>query len=68
MSIGSNDGRSLYSSPRTRGETWHLHRIILPRRSITGKLLCGIVWRRRDRKRWIYKKFERGHDSTMILS
>jgi hypothetical protein len=60
MSMGLNDGGSWYSSPRTRGEIWHLHRIILPRRSITGKLLIGIVWRRRDRKRWIYKKVDRG--------
>jgi regulatory Fis family protein len=48
-----------YTSPRSRGEVWHLHRIILPRRSITGRLLIGLVWRRRDRRRWIYKKFER---------
>ena len=59
MSIELNDGRSWYSTPRTRGETWHLHRVIIPRRSITGKLLFGIVWRRRDRKRWIYKRVER---------
>ena len=64
MSMGLNDGRSWYSSPRTRGETWHLHRVIIPRRSITGKLLCGIVWRRRDRKRWIYKKVERFHPTA----
>jgi hypothetical protein len=59
MAIGYNEDRLSYSSPRTRGETWHLYRIILPRRSITGKLLYGVVWRRRDRKRWIYKRVER---------
>jgi hypothetical protein len=64
MSMGLNDGRSWYSSPRTRGETWHLHRIIFPRRSITGKLLWGLVWRRRDRKRWIYKKVARFHSTA----
>jgi len=48
-----------YSSPRSRGETWHLHRVFMPRRSITGRLLFGIVWRRRDRNRWIYKKVDR---------
>lgn len=48
-----------YTSPRSRGETWHLHRIYMPRRSITGRLLFGVVWRRRDRNRWIYKKLER---------
>jgi hypothetical protein len=64
MSLGLNDGRSLYSTPRSRGEKWHLHRIIIPRRSITGKLLCGLVWRRRDRRRWIYKKADRIHTSA----
>jgi hypothetical protein len=64
MSMSLNDGRATYSTPRTRGESWHLHRIILPRRSITGKLLYGIVWRRRDRKRWIYKRVERGRHAS----
>ena len=58
MNIGLT-GFSSYTSPRSRGETWHLHRIYMPRRSITGRLLFGIVWRRRDRNRWIYKKLER---------
>jgi hypothetical protein len=64
MSMSLNEGRSWYPSPRTRGETWHLHRIIIPRRSITGKLVYGIVWRRRDRKRWIYKSVQRRHAET----
>jgi len=59
-----NDGRSTYSTPRARGETWHLCRILLPRRSITGKLLYGIVWRRRDGKRWIYRKVDRLHSAS----
>jgi len=36
---------------------WHLWKVIFPRRSITGRLVCGRVWRRRDGRRWIYKKF-----------
>jgi hypothetical protein len=36
---------------------WHLWRAIFPRRSITGRLVYGKVWRRRDGRRWIYKKF-----------
>jgi hypothetical protein len=31
--------------------------VIVPRRSITGRLLTGQVWRRHDGRRWIYKKF-----------
>ncbi|MDI1262125.1 MAG: hypothetical protein PS018_02565 [bacterium] len=38
-------------------EVWHLWRVVIPRRSITGRLLVGQVWRRRDGRRWIYKRF-----------
>jgi hypothetical protein len=38
-------------------EIWHLWKLIIPRRSITGRLLTGQVWRRHDGRRWIYKKF-----------
>jgi hypothetical protein len=36
---------------------WHLWTVILPRRSITGRLVRGRVWRRHDGRRWQYKKF-----------
>ena len=29
-------------------EVWHLWKVIVPRRSITGQLLTGQVWRRHD--------------------
>jgi hypothetical protein len=38
-------------------EVWHLWKLIIPRRSITGRLVHGQVWRRHDGRRWIYKKF-----------
>ena len=38
-------------------ECWHLWTVVLPRRSITGRLIWGRVWRRHDRGRWIYKRF-----------
>ncbi len=38
-------------------EVWHLWTVVIPRRSITGRLLVGRVWRRHDGRRWIYKKF-----------
>jgi hypothetical protein len=38
-------------------EVWHLWTVVMPRRSITGRLLFGQVWRRHDGRRWIYKKF-----------
>ena len=36
---------------------WHLCTVIIPRRTITGRLVCGQVWRRHDGRRWLYKKF-----------
>jgi hypothetical protein len=42
---------------------WHLWTVILPRRSITGRLVLGQVWRRHDGRHWIFKKFvEYAHD------
>ena len=37
-------------------QTWHLWRVIFPRRSIAGPLVVGKVWRRHDGRDWIYKK------------
>jgi hypothetical protein len=36
---------------------WHLWTVIIPRRSISGKLVSGQVWRRRQGGKWAYKKF-----------
>ncbi|MBN8987542.1 MAG: hypothetical protein J0H42_04830 [Rhizobiales bacterium] len=50
--------RILSLSPKPAwAEVWHLRKILIPRRSITGRLLTGQVWRRHDGRRWIYKKF-----------
>jgi hypothetical protein len=42
---------------RAWAEVWHLWTVIIPRRSITGRLLWGRVWRRHNGRHWIYKKF-----------
>jgi hypothetical protein len=42
-------------------EVWHLWTVIIPRRSITGRLLWGTVLRRRDDGHWIYKKYIEGN-------
>jgi hypothetical protein len=45
-------------SPKSASmDVWHVRTVIMPRRSITGRLLFGQVWRRRDGRHWIYKKF-----------
>jgi hypothetical protein len=36
---------------------WHLCEVIIPRRTITGRLVRGRVLRRHDGRRWLYKKF-----------
>lgn len=38
-------------------QVWHLWTVVIPRRSITGRLLWGTVWRRRDDDHWIYKQY-----------
>jgi hypothetical protein len=59
MTANSHDithSHSLQPAPAWT-ETWHLWTVIIPRRSITGRLVYGKVWRRFDARRWIYKKF-----------
>jgi hypothetical protein len=38
-------------------DAWHLWKVVFPRRSITGRLVWGTVWRRRNGRHWSYKKF-----------
>jgi hypothetical protein len=65
------DPRSSLQEPKAAwAGVWHLWTVILPRRSITGRLVFGKVWRRYDGRRWIYKKFiqpgANPHDRTKI--
>ena len=47
-----------YPIEQSNGQTsgWHLWTVIIPRRSISGKLVSGQVWRRRHGAKWAYKK------------
>jgi hypothetical protein len=56
MTIHSQANRRLQPAPAW-AEVWHIWTVIIPRRSITGRLVHGKVWRRSDGRRWIYKKF-----------
>ena len=47
---------------------WHLWRVVIPRRTITGKLVWGQVWRRRERGHWIYKKVVEYTDGEPVHS
>jgi hypothetical protein len=57
--IASTDNQTVTNlSPRSAWtEAWHLWTVFVPRRSITGRLVCGQVWRRHDGRHWRYKKF-----------
>ena len=41
----------------TAATNWHICTVIMPRRTITGRLVRGQVWRRHDGRHWLYKKF-----------
>ena len=45
-----------HSAKPAGAEFWHRWVVYIPRRSITGKLLWGHVWRRHDGRRWMYKR------------
>jgi hypothetical protein len=52
-----DQSRSLQPPSPAWAEAWHIWTVIIPRRSITGRLVHGTVWRRCDGQHWIYKKF-----------
>lgn len=43
-------------------EMWHSWTVVVPRRSITGRLVWRRAWRRHDGKRWIYKNYVEQND------
>jgi hypothetical protein len=57
MTAKDQDLHFMRRPTRAWAEVWHLWTVIIPRRSITGRLLWGRVWRRHDGRHWIYKKF-----------
>jgi len=57
MTVENHAGLRVFSSKPAWANVWHVWTVIIPRRSITGRLVSGRVWRRHDGRRWIYKKF-----------
>jgi hypothetical protein len=58
MTNGSETDSAVRSDPAQGwSDAWHLWRVIMPRRSIAGRLVWGMVWRRNHGGRWVYKKF-----------
>jgi hypothetical protein len=56
MIADSQDFKRTGNSEPAWAEVWHLWTVVIPRRSITGRLVYGKVWRRHDGRHWIYKK------------
>jgi len=57
MASNRNSGLPVGTEPgQARPDVWHLWRVLVPRRSITGRLVWGTVWRRDRGGRWMYKK------------
>ena len=56
MNLENHAIRQLRSRPRW-AYVWHVWKVIVPRRSITGRLVYGRVLRRHNGRRWIYKRF-----------
>jgi hypothetical protein len=42
---------------RAAASGWYLCTVIIPRRTISGRLVRGQVWRRHDGRHWRYKTF-----------
>jgi hypothetical protein len=58
ISVGDHFVRLLNSqTPPVHDAIWHPWHVVIPRRTITGRLAWGVVWRRRDGPRWIYKQY-----------
>jgi hypothetical protein len=57
MTVENHAGLWTLRSKPAWATAWHVWTVIVPRRSITGRLVYGRVWRRHDGRRWIYKKF-----------
>jgi hypothetical protein len=57
MTVESHAGPWSLGSKPAWAKLWHLSTVRIPRRSITGKLIYGKVWRRHNGRRWIYKRF-----------
>ena len=51
--------------PRIGTGIWHPWKLLFPRRSILGGYVWGVVWRRTNGRRWLYKKFDYTHAPSL---
>ena len=63
MIVDSHPNARFLRSKPSWAAVWHVWTVIIPRRSITGRLVYGRVLRRHDGRHWIYKKLML-HDSA----
>ena len=58
MIVDNDDHTITDIKPRPSwAQAWHMWTVFFPRRSITGQLVYGKVWRRHDGLRCRYKEF-----------
>jgi hypothetical protein len=61
MSLGDDDVLRIVQTSGSKPEwasAWHIWTVVVPRRTITGRLTWGRLWRRHNCRRWIYKRLE----------
>ena len=64
MIVDSHPNAEFLRSKPAWAAVWHVWTVIIPRRSITGRLVYGRVLRRRDGRRWIYKKLLQDNETS----
>jgi hypothetical protein len=63
MTIPTDAGVTSETTPGWTG-FWHLWWVAVPRRSMTGRLVRGHVWRRHDGRRWTYMKIRSAYPNN----
>jgi hypothetical protein len=64
MTIPTDAGVASGTTPGWTG-FWHLWWVAVPRRSMTGRLVRGHVWRRHDGRKWTYMKIRSAYPNNL---
>jgi hypothetical protein len=55
MTTAARLARRLAQSKTSAMGFWHIWTVVIPRLSVSGEIVRGRVWRRRDGRRWQYR-------------
>ena len=64
MTMPTDAGVMSETTPGWTG-IWHLWWVAVPRRSMTGRLVRGHVWRRHDGRKWTYMKIRSAYPNSL---